>query len=134
MSWLCAIFSICGMLASAEVAMVRVVDGDTIIVASRERAAPFRVRFLGVDTPEINGRCAREIKLAKAASKRTSALLPIGARMILRSNAARFNLDKYGRVLARIERNGLDIGQTLLNEGHARVWLPPPAPRNDWCH
>lgn len=133
MSWLCTIFSICGIMASAEVTMVRVVDGDTIIVAARPQNERMRVRFLGVDTPEINGRCAREIRLAKAASKRTSELLPKGARIILRSDSARFNLDKHGRVLARIERNGLDIGQTLIKEGHARVWLPPPAPRNDWC-
>ena len=134
MSWLCTIFSICGIMASANATMVRVVDGDTIIVALHGQNAPIRVRFLGIDTPEINGRCAREIRLAKAASKRTSALLPKGSRITLRSDSPNFNLDKHGRVLARVERDGLDIGQTLLNEDHARVWLPPPAPRNNWCN
>ena len=121
------------MVASAEVSMVRIVDGDTIVVSSGGNSKPFKVRFLGIDTPEIQGRCERESRLARAASNRTRNLLPKGSKIILRSDKNKFHKDKYGRVLAKIERNGNDIGQILLREGHAKVWRPPPAPRNSWC-
>lgn len=91
-------------------------DGDTL-------RATFRIE--NVDTPEIKGACDAEKKLAVRAKQFTKAWLAKGKVTIHQTS-----VDKYGRVLARVERNGEDLGEALIMAGLARPWK---GRREKWC-
>jgi len=91
-------------------------DGDTL-------RATFRIA--NIDTPEIKGACDSERKLALRAKNFTSEWLSKGAVTIKQTG-----LDKYGRVLALITRNGDDLGLALIEAGLARPWT---GRREKWC-
>lgn len=91
-----------------------VVDGDTVWI-NREK-----IRLLDIDAPEMNGKCAAEIALARRAKARLIVLL--GERRI---TIERDGKDRYGRTLARLG----DVGTQLVREGLARRW----GDRRGWC-
>jgi micrococcal nuclease len=91
-------------------------DGDTL-------RATFRLE--NIDTPEIKGACAAEKKLALRAKDFTQAWLAKGQVTIQQTG-----IDKYGRVLARVARNGEDLGEALIAAGLARPWK---GRRESWC-
>lgn len=84
-----------------------------------------RVRVLGLDTPEIEGKCSYEIRMAKKAKRRLAELANGHHVQILRNGE-----DKYGRTLACVLVNGNDVSQILINEGLARPWR---GRREPWC-
>jgi endonuclease YncB( thermonuclease family) len=81
---------------TASAVVVRVVDGDTIVVRSSRGA--FTVRFLNVDTPETKKPNTPVQCLGPEASAFTHQLLPKGTDVRLTYDAER--LDRYGRDLA----------------------------------
>jgi endonuclease YncB( thermonuclease family) len=92
------------------------IDGDTHRDAQGER---YRVE--NIDAPERGRRaeCAEERVLAEAATAYVAAWIsqagtveaqPIGRR------------DRYGRVVARIEIDGVDLGERLITRGLAQRW------------
>ena len=113
---------------SAEV--LRVMDGDTIVVRARiwlGQDIETRVRLDGVDTPEINGKCERERRLALKARDWVVSLAA-GGRVILRD----IQYGKYaGRVVARVAApGGEDFSRSLLRAGLGR---PYDGRRRPWC-
>ena len=113
---------------------LRVIDGDTF-----EARAPVwfgqditvLVRVRGVDAPEMNGRCAREVALARAATATLGEVLG-GGRLTLTDLAP----DKYsGRVVASawVEAgHGRDsVGEMLVAGGYARPY--DGRARARWC-
>lgn len=102
---------------------VRVVDGDTFWVGGD------KIRIADIDTPETHPpRCAEEAKLGEKATRRLAVLLdegpfelqPIGGR----------DVDRYGRKLRIVTRNGRSLGDMLVAEGLARTWT---GRREPWC-
>lgn len=91
-------------------------DGDTT-------RAKFRIA--NIDAPEIEGKCAYERQLATKARDFTRAWLDKG-HVVIRTEG----LDRYGRVLARMERGGEDLGEALIARGLARPW---EGKRRPWC-
>ena len=82
-------------------------------------------RIANIDTPEIKGACDAERKLAVRAKDFTAAWLAKGKVTIQQTD-----VDKYGRVLARLTRNGEDLGEALINACLARPWK---GRREKWC-
>ena len=129
-----AIFGVFVCWASYAVPAVvdYVLDGDT--VAARVGVADgvditVRVRLINVDTPEMNGKCASESKMARRARGRLEKLLPRGAKIELRN----IKDDKY---LGRIDANvilfdGRDVGDVLVRENLARPYNGEK--RKSWC-
>lgn len=110
--------------------VLRVMDGDTIVVRARiwlGQDIETRVRLDGVDTPEMNGKCERERRLALKARDWVVALAA-GGRVILRD----IQYGKYaGRVVARVESpDGEDFSRSLLRAGLGR---PYDGRRLPWC-
>ena len=104
--------------------VVRVVDGDTIVV--RMSAGEERVRLIGVDTPEsVDPRRPVEC-FGKEASARTAALLPPGTLVRLERDVE--PRDRYGRLLAYVYRHadGLFVNAELLRQGYAQLLTIPP--------
>ena len=107
---------------AAEV--VRVVDGDTIVV--RLDGAEERVRLLGIDTPEsVDPRSPVEC-FGKEAAAHTASLLPPGTPVrLVRDVEAR---DRYERLLAYVYRidDGTFVNLRLVEDGYAAVLTYPP--------
>ena len=85
------------------------------------------VRVLGVDTPELKGKCASEKAAALKAKARLGELLAAG-----RVELRQVELDKYaGRVDAQVLVDGRPVADVLIAEGLARPYTG--AARQGWC-
>jgi len=104
--------------------VIRVVDGDTIVVSPNEK-----VRLIGVDTPEtVDPRKAIEC-FGKAAKDFTrSAVEGKTIRLVLDSvNLARRHKDRYGRILAYVYlENGTMLNRELIRQGYAHAYTRYP--------
>lgn len=111
------------LLAGPALAQQRaeVIDGDTI------RAGGRTVRLVGLDAPELHGRCPAETALARRARARLAQLL--GGRAWLKPQGR----DRYGRLLAVVrDEAGRDVAEILIAEGLARPY-DGRGPRGSWC-
>ncbi|MCH7554742.1 MAG: thermonuclease family protein [Proteobacteria bacterium] len=111
--------------------VLRVIDGDTIAVRARiwiGQSVETRVRIVGVDTPELRGKCALEIELAAAA--REFVVEALGDQPVTLRDV---RYDKFGgRVLARVESStGKDIARLLIAAGLGRPY--DGGKRAPWC-
>lgn len=109
-----------------------VLDGDTFaarVLLDEDITITVRVRLADVDTPEINGKCEREIEMAMRARDRLAELLPVGTMVDLRDVAD----DKYlGRIDARVfTSDGRDVSRILINEKLGRPY--DGGRRDSWC-
>ncbi len=104
--------------------VVRVVDGDTVVV--RVSGRDERVRLIGVDTPESVKPGTPVQCFALEASARTKALLPAGTPVRLERDAEL--RDRYKRLLAYVYRasDGLFVNLALTREGFALPYTFPP--------
>lgn len=110
------VFAACGNAAGEadEVRVVRVTDGDTIVV--RGEGAEERVRLFGIDAPEMNYGRGRPDCGAREATEALRGRLD-GKRVRLE----RRGKDDYGRTLA-IVRDEANVNLWLLEQGHAEVF------------
>lgn len=90
----------------------RVIDGDTI-----ELEDGTRVRYIGMDTPEVE-QCFWEE--ATEENKR----LVEGKKIKLENDVQK--LDKYGRTLAYVFVDGIFVNEELVRGGFAKVYTYPP--------
>ena len=110
--------------------LVEVIDGDTFrarVDIWLGQSVTVKVRLQGVDTPEMNGKCAAEKKLARQAKA--------FAENWLRKNQAQLTNVHYGtyagRVLATAQiKNGDSLSAALLAENLAK---PYRGRRAKWC-
>lgn len=102
----------------------RAIDGDTIACGKQH------VRIVNVDTPELGAgaRCPAEAALAERARRFTAEQLA-GTKVEIRPDPKRPQ-DRYGRTLARVVVDGIDLGEALVAAGLAREW---DGKRRPWC-
>jgi hypothetical protein len=100
-----------------------VIDGDTI----HDAAIGERYRFANIDAPEIDGRCAHEKQRAELARLAVVTLVKRAASVTLRRTMRR---DIYGRRVAFVYADGVDIGEALVAKGFAVRWR---GRRERWC-
>ena len=101
-----------GVVAADAARVARVLDGDTVVLASGER-----VRYLGINAPEAGEPFAAE------ATARNGALV-VGRTVTLETDAEL--RDQYGRLLAFVSVGGTSVSATLIREGLAHVLVIPP--------
>ena len=102
--------------------VVRVVDGDTIIVDLN--GAEERVRLIGIDTPEsVHPDKEKNVEYGQIASAFTKDMLE-GKQVHLEFDVQ--ERDQYGRLLAYVYLNGEMFNKILLEQGHATVVTYPP--------
>jgi micrococcal nuclease len=103
--------------------VLRVVDGDTILVAIGGRQE--RVRYIGVDTPETVKPHTRVQCFGKRASAANHRLVNGRAVRLVADAEAR---DRYGRLLAYVYRagDGLFVNAALLRGGYATTLTIAP--------
>ncbi len=111
--------------------VIRVVDGDTIIVSAKiwlgHKIETF-VRIKGIDAPELKGQCTYEKELALKAKDFVSSA--VADKEIILFEVTN---DKYaGRVLAIIQTEDYpDLGEALVQAGLARPYFGKK--REPWC-
>ncbi len=109
---------------AGEATLVRVVDGDTVVVDLD--GAEERIRLIGIDTPESVDPNRPVECFGPEASAYMAELLPPETRILLELDVeAR---DRYGRLLAYIYRadDGLFINAEMVAAGYASVYTFPP--------
>ncbi|MCB9557971.1 MAG: thermonuclease family protein [Deltaproteobacteria bacterium] len=89
------------------VSLVKVVDGDTLIV--RDAGQQLRLRLSGIDAPEL-------AQPYGAASRRALAGYLAGLR---RLQYRRVDRDRYGRIVAEVWRDGASVTEWMVAQGHA---------------
>lgn len=92
--------------------VARVVDGDTLELESGSR-----VRLVQIDTPELD-EC-----FGPAAGRTLASLVPAGTAVRLEPDAALDKIDRYGRLLRYVFRDGVNVNLTLVRRGAASVWF-----------
>lgn len=100
-------------------------DGDTLTVirltrAGRDSVTADRVtvRLAHIDAPEFRGGTPESKAAARAARDRLRVLAPPGAAAVMYD----LGPDKYGRTIAQVDVAGVNVGETLLREGHAKPY------------
>lgn len=102
-----------------------VIDGDTIRVRDFQTDEVFRVRYLGIDTPELDGPDYESCFGSEAKEKNQDIVLD--QKLILEFDIDKY--DRFGRTLAYVYTlNELDekeifVNLELLQEGYARFYL-----------
>jgi micrococcal nuclease len=100
-----------------------VVDGDTFWLNGE------KIRIADIDTPEVHQpTCRQELRLGLMATERLIELLNQGEFALLSSESG--DVDKYGRKLRVIVREGNSIGEQLVHEGLAQHWT---GRKRSWC-
>ncbi len=107
--------------------VVRVVDGDTIVV-DRGRGEE-KVRYIGVDTPEtVHPR--RQVERMGPEASLANAALVAGHTVILEVEVS--DVDRYGRLLRHVwvraegSQSLRHVGLALIRDGNARAVSYPP--------
>ncbi|MBN2086340.1 MAG: thermonuclease family protein [Anaerolineales bacterium] len=99
-----------------EAVVTGITDGDSIEV--EVGGVAFRVRYIGMDAPEMNGEpLGQESRAANAA-------FVDGKRIVMIRDLS--EADRYGRLLRHVFADGIFVNRELVREGLARAGHYPP--------
>ena len=98
-------------LAQTTITIDRCYDGDTCTSTEGEK-----IRLACIDTPELRGKRADPIP-AKAARDYLNGLVA-GEEVSIR----RITKDRYGRTVAELSKDGINIQERLVDKGFASVY------------
>ena len=102
---------------------VIVIDGDTNVIRGEH------IRLLGINAPELKGKCREESVRALRARSRLMELLKSSTIDIDRNG-----FDRYRRTLASVSADGNPVGDVLMREGLARKWVQNyNGQQEPWC-
>jgi micrococcal nuclease len=104
-----------------EAKITRVVDGDTVIadinLGFNVVLHDVSLRLLGINAPEMKGETAEEGKRSRA---RLEGLVA-GKEIVLKTHKDK--REKYGRLLAEIWVDDVDVNKQLVTEGFAKPFM-----------
>jgi len=106
-------------------------DGDTF----RANIAGFppvigehmSIRINGIDTPELRGKCDKEMQLARLAKQFTVERLRAAKSIVLKN----IKRGKYFRLIADAYVDGANLGEQLIKQGHAVMYIGKA--KQTWC-
>ena len=108
--------------AGYEATVVRVIDGDTILLSNGEK-----VRYIGINTPEVHHPTRGKEPYGEVAAEANRRLVE-GKTVRLEFDVRQ--RDKYGRLLAYVYVDGQMVNRTLVRDGYAEVATYPPNVRH----
>lgn len=101
--------------------VLRVVDGDTVhleVDLGLDQSRRLSVRLYGINAPEMATKEGKE-----ARQHLTFLLFGVdGPRVTVRTYKDR--TEKYGRFLATLLKDGVDVNHRMVEDGHAVVYTP----------
>ena len=125
--------------ATYDAQILRVTDGDTVVIAAPFLPAPLKpelaIRVFGVDTPEKGHRaqCPSEAQRGEAASAFTKNAIAQAAAAKGKFQVTMYGWDKFGgRVLGDILINGQSLRAGLIANGFAREYYGEA--KQSWCN
>ena len=141
MSVLPIMFTLSCSSEKTNLVITEVHDGDTVTSSEGEK-----FRIFGVDTPEVSSsggnRRNKETGLIETVWKPTTGIEALygelatraAKHLLLGKNAhiIRITKGKYGRTVARVVRNNIDLGLMLVRKGLARVAYVSLEPKNPY--
>lgn len=98
--------------------VTKIVDGDTVDVEidlGFDVTIKQRLRLKGIDTPETKTKNKEEKELGLKAKRITEECIRCAKSIVIRTHKD----DKYGRMLAEIIADGINVNQKLIDEGFA---------------
>ncbi|HPT63507.1 MAG TPA: thermonuclease family protein [Candidatus Atribacteria bacterium] len=98
--------------------VARVIDGDTIELSNGEK-----VRYIGIDTPELH-HPQKEVEYYAREAYEANCRLVEGKRVRLELDVE--ERDRYGRILAYVYVDDLMVNEWLVANGYAHVATFPP--------
>ena len=104
------------------VKVVRVIDGDTVVIEGGEK-----IRYIGVDTPELAHHNRPVQFYAVEATRANSALVEGKTVQLVFDRELR---DKYHRILAYVYAGPTLVNAFLVQEGYGKVLIIPPNTRH----
>nr|NDG05947.1 thermonuclease family protein [Oxalobacteraceae bacterium] len=121
--------------ATYDAKIIRVNDGDTVVIAAPFLPAPLKpelaVRVFGVDTPEkgFRAQCPSEDQRGQAATAFTkNAVATTQQHQVIL-----YGWDKFGgRVLGDLILNGVSLRAELIRNGFAREYYGDA--KQSWCN
>ena len=108
------LISVIGCVAPAAPLVTRVIDGDTIEVDID--GTSYKVRYIGIDTPELDDKRAEYCALAQEATRYNRQLLE-GETIRLEKDVS--EVDKYGRLLRYVYVDDILVNAELVRQGLA---------------
>jgi endonuclease YncB( thermonuclease family) len=125
--------------ATYDAKILRVSDGDTVVISAPFLPAPFKpelaIRVFGVDTPEkgFRAQCPSEAQRGEAASAFTKNAINQAAAAGGKFQVTMYGWDKFGgRVLGDILINGQSLRAALIANGFAREYYGEA--KQSWCN
>lgn len=109
---------------SVSAVVTRVIDGDTIDVIVGTSTKTTRVRYIGIDTPELYPKYATEPECGSKEAAVANAQLVTDKIVVLVTDADPF--DTYGRLLAYVYVGDIFVNQELLTQGFATTLFVKP--------
>lgn len=102
-----------------------VIDGDTIVVV--KGLGEYRIRYIGIDTPEMNYQTGKPECFAEEAKNFNSSKV-LNKKVLIEEDKE--NLDKYSRMLRYVyiieEGNKVMINELLISSGYAELLTISP--------
>jgi len=101
--------------SGVSAAVASVTDGDALRLVDGRR-----VRLIQIDSPEVGtGEC-----YSRAARTALSRLTPVGSRVVLEADPTLDQVDRYGRLLRYVYRNGVNANIEMVRGCGSAVLLP----------
>lgn len=112
------------VFAALQIKVIGVHDGDTLTAIGTEDGVRYKVRLMGVDTPEVDffGHTQGDVSLA--ARDFLASLAPVGSVLTVADGGSQ--QDKHGRILGRLVKDGVDINQEMLRNGWGVMYFIYP--------
>ena len=98
--------------------VARIIDGDTIELSNGEK-----VRYIGIDTPELH-HPQKEVECYAREAYEANCRMVEGKKVRLELDVE--ERDRYGRILAYVYVDDLMVNEWLVANGYARVATFPP--------
>ena len=110
-----------GCASPTEILVTRVIDGDTIEVDIA--GSIYKVRYIGIDTPELDDKRPEYCALAQEATRYNRQLVE-GKTVRLEKDIS--ETDKYGRLLRYVYVDNIFVNAKLVRQGlaWAKVYEP----------
>jgi len=118
---LLSLISVVGCAAPAAPQVTRVIDGDTVEVDIS--GTIYKVRYIGMDTPELDDKRPEFSALAQEATRCNKQLLERGT---VRLEKDISETDIYGRLLRYVYVGDIFVNAELVRQGLAEVKAYPP--------
>lgn len=106
--------------AALEIKIISVHDGDTLTGIGVQDKAKYKVRLMGVDTPEVDFFNNSQGESAFLAREALLQMIPEGSVVTVSDDS---QTDKHGRILGRLFKDRLEINKEMLRGGWGFIYF-----------